>query len=65
MYYVGQGTESADFSSVEGFNQYLVSDVSGGTFSNGVFYFDGGSDTIEYAYLLSNDVYGHFLIKYK
>ena len=64
VYYVGVGTETVDFSSVEGFNQYLVTVVSGGTFSNGVFYFDAGSDTIEYKYLLSNDVYGHFLIKY-
>lgn len=63
-YIVGQGAETADFSAVEGFEYSKVTVVSGGSFSNGIFYFDAGNDTIVYNYLLANDTYGHFILKY-
>lgn len=64
VYDVGYGTETVDFSELMGFESSKVTVVSGGTFSNGVFYFDAGSNMIVYNYLLSNDVYGQFIIKY-
>ena len=64
VYDVSYGTETVDYSELVGFESSKVTVVSGGTFSNGVFYFDAGSDMIVYNYLLSNDVYGQFIIKY-
>lgn len=63
-YATGQGAETADFSAVEGFEPSKVTDVTGGSFTDGVFYFDVGSEEIVYTYYLTNSVYGQFIIKY-
>lgn len=65
IYYVGVGTETVDYRMVEGFDQYKVTVISGGSYKNGIFYFDDGSDMIVYNYLLANDSYGQFIIQYK
>ena len=61
---VGQGTETVDFTSVEGFEFSKVTNVTGGSFSDGIFYFDAGSEEIVYTYYLANSVYGEFILKY-
>ncbi len=64
VYKVVYGTETVDFRSVEGFGIYKVTVISGGKYSDGVFYFDEGSKMIVYNYFLSNNVYGQFIIEY-
>ena len=64
VYLVGVGTETVSYSGVNGFDSSKVTVISGGSFSDGVFYFDQGSTMIVYNYLLANDKYGQFIIKY-
>lgn len=64
VYSVGVGTETVDFSSVEGFESSKLGDINGGTCTSGVFTFNAGSTEIVYRYLLANGIYGEFIIRY-
>ena len=63
VYSAGVGAETADYRSVDGFESSKVTSVSGGTFTDGVFYFDSSSTEIVYNYLLYGSVYGEFIIR--
>lgn len=60
---VESGTETVSYSGVNGFDASKVTGVSGGTFADGVFYFNSGSTEIVYNYLLYGSVYGEFIIR--
>lgn len=63
VYSVGQGTETVDFSGVEGFESSKLGDINGGSFSSGVFTFNAGSTQIVYRYHIANGLYGEFIIE--
>lgn len=62
-YLVGLGTETVDFSAVEGFESSKLGDINGGSFSSGVFTFNEGSTQIVYRYHIANGLYGEFIIE--
>lgn len=63
VYLVESQYQTVDYTAVEGFDASKVTIVSGGTISNGIFYFDSGSAEIVYRYLLDDSVYGEYIIR--
>ena len=63
VYLVESQYQTVDYTAVEGFDASKVTIVSGGTYSDGIFYFDSGSAEIVYRYLLDNSVYGEYIIR--